>query len=320
VSADAVNILLLACAFAMGFLVPRGTTCAVAAVIEVFDRKRAWRFAGFGLASLTGLVVILPLAWLHLGPFHFAPVFELSALIALGGLLFGVGAAINGACVFGTLTKIVSGDSSYLFVLLGLWLGTFVIGLTHLQLSPKLQAMSALGHFTQGNLARWFAALIGLLALFYAFQRKARMRHALIMSGIGLSGGLLYALHPYWSYSAVISDFAHEALMMPFHMGDGLLPWLVSAAIIGGLLSTVLAKHFKPRQPNLRASFGSLIGGFLMAFGVVMIPGGNDGLVLSLLPSLVPAGALAYLTMNLGISLVIGANRLRAGLAERTVA
>jgi uncharacterized protein len=314
---DAVNILLLACAFAMGFLVPRGTTCAVAAVIEVFDRKRAWRFAGFGLASLTGLVVILPMAWLQLGPFRFAPAFELSALIGFGGLLFGIGAAINGACVFGTLTKIVSGDTSYLFVLVGLWLGTLVIGLTRLQLSPKPHAMNALGSFTDGNILSWIVGLLTLMALFYLFVHNARIRHAFIMSGIGLSGGLLYALHPYWSYSAVISDFAHEALMVPIQMGDGLLPWLVSAAIIGGLVSTALAKRFKLRQPNMRTSFGSLVGGFLMAFGVVMIPGGNDGLVLSLLPSLVPAGVLAYFTMNIGISLVVGTDRLRGSFWKR---
>jgi uncharacterized protein len=98
------------------------------------------------------------------------------------------------------------------------------------------------------------------------------------------------------------------------------LPWLVSAAIIGGLVSTVLAKRFKLKQPNLRTSFGSLCGGCLMAFGIVMIPGGNDGIVLSLLPSLVPSGALAYFTMNIGISLVLSASRLRAGLAKRTAA
>jgi uncharacterized protein len=314
---DGLNFWLLVCAFAMGFLVPRGTTCAVAAVIEVFDRKRAWRFAGFGLASLTSFVVLLPLAWARVVPLHFAPNIEASLLVALGGVVFGIGAALNGACVFGTLSKIVSGDTSFLFVLPGLWLGAVVIGLSDLHLSPKVHNMSDLASLTLPHATAWTVAAITLVTLWYWFARKKRGRRAAIMSGIGLSGGLLYALHPYWSYSNVVHDFAQDSIMMPIHMGDNLLPWLVMAACVGGFVSTYVAGSFKLKQPKLRAGLGSFVGGFLMAFGIVMIPGGNDGLVLSLLPSLVPAGFLAYLSMNIGISLIVASDRLRARQIER---
>jgi uncharacterized protein len=302
---DAISLLVIFCAFGMGFLVPRGTTCAVAAVREVIERKAAWRFAGFGMASLAGIAVLVPLSWSHALPLHFAPPMKVTLLVGLGGFIFGLGAAVNGACVFGTLTKIVSGDFSYLFVLPGLWLGSVALGLADLQLSPEVQAGSSFAHFSFVTGAVWAFAAITIMVGFWLFARAGRVDKAVIMSGIGLSGGLLYALHPYWNYSSLVQNSALDFLMSPTRMIDGLLPWLVCAACFGGLLSTGMAGRFKLKAPNVRNSMGALVGGFLMAFGIVMIPGGNDALVLFLLPNLVPAGLLAYAMMNLAIACVV---------------
>ena len=151
----ALDIGLILCALAMGFLVPRSTTCAVAAVTEVLDRKRAWRFGGFALASLSAMVLLWPIAWFTGLPIHFAPLIAPSFLIFVGGLLFGVGAALNGACVFGTLTKIVSGDTSYLFVLPGLWLGALLLGLTGLSVQPHIMDNPVLAAFGLGPALIW---------------------------------------------------------------------------------------------------------------------------------------------------------------------
>ena len=303
------TLLLLACAAAMGFLVPRGTTCAVAAVSEVFDRRSAWRFAGFGMATCAGIAILLPLSWALGFPLHFAAHFALSGTIALGGLLFGLGAGINGACVFGTLTKIVSGDSSYMFVLLGLWLGGIVLGLTHVSMAPQILSASHLSDPSPALGLIWALAILFLMGGGVLFARQRILRFALIMSGIGLVGGLLYTLHPSWSYSSLVHEFAQETIMMPPFMRDSLLPCLVVAAGVGGFVSVALAGRFKLKAPTLQTSIGAIIGGFLMAFGITMIPGGNDSIVLFLLPSLVPAGLLAYATMNMGIAVIVLAGR-----------
>jgi uncharacterized protein len=308
----ALPILLLICVFAMGFLVPRGTTCAVAAVSEALERGSVWRFAGFAVASATTIVTLIPLSWLLILPLNFAPTIEVTGLIGLGGFLFGVGAAINGACVFGTLTKIVSGDVSYLFVLIGLWAGAIVLGVSGLSLAPSLNETNTSAQFSTFSGSMVALAGLYLLIAFVVFITNKRLSKAAIMAAIGLSGGLLYTLHPFWNYTTVVQDYAHAIIMVPRHMSDGLLPWLVMVACLGGLVSTVLAGTFKLKKPNLGASLGSVAGGFLMAFGIVMIPGGNDGLILFLLPSLVPAGLLAYLTMNIGIALVLSIERSRA--------
>ena len=297
--------LLLACAFAMGFLVPRGTTCAVAAVDEVLVRRTAWRFGGFAITVATVTAMVLPLAWTGSLPVQLAGTTQISLLVALGGLVFGIGAAINGACVFGTLTKLVGGDLSYLAVLPGLWLGGVAIGLSGLALAPTGTGASALGQPDMPALMLWGLVCVLLLAGLGWFARSRRLAKGLIMGGIGVSGGLLYALHPIWSYHALVQDLALAIIMAPRQMADGLLPWLVGAACLGGVVSSVLAGQFKLKAPQLRTSGGALVGGFLMAFGIVAVPGGNDGLVLSLLPALVPSAALAYVNMNLGIGLML---------------
>lgn len=297
----ALDIGLILCALAMGFLVPRSTTCAVAAVTEVLDRKRAWRFGGFALASLSAMVLLWPIAWFTGLPIHFAPLIAPSFLIFLGGLIFGVGAALNGACVFGTLTKIVSGDTSYLFVLPGLWLGALLLGLTGLSVQPHIMDNPVLAAFSPGSALIWGLALGLLILLGWFFVRKGKASKAGSMAAIGVVGGLLYTIHPAWNYSVAIHNFAQAILATPQHMADGLLPWLVGAACLGGVTSTVAAGTFKLKAPSLRGALGALLGGCLMAFGLVMIPGGNDGLILFLLPSLIGSGALAYVAMNLGI-------------------
>ncbi len=308
---SALDIGLILCAVAMGFLVPRSTTCAVAAVAEVLDHKRAWRFGGFALASLSAMVLLWPIAWFTRLPIHFAPIIAPSFLVFLGGLFFGVGAALNGACVFGTLTKIVSGDTTYLFVLPGLWLGALVLGLTGLSVQPHIMTNPALTAFGLSPALLWGFALGLLVLLSWHFVRKGKASKAGSMAAIGVVGGLLYTIHPAWNYSVAIHNFAQSILAAPQHMADGLLPWLVGAACLGGITSTVAAGTFKLKAPSLGGSLGALLGGCLMAFGLVMIPGGNDGLILFLLPSLIGAGALAYVAMNISILAILLLGRIR---------
>jgi hypothetical protein len=67
-------------------------------------------------------------------------------------------------------------------------------------------------------------------------------------------------------------------------------------------------------SPTLRAASGaqlgrSLVGGATMGFATILVPGGNDTLLLSALPSLAAHGAVAYLTMfgvQLSLSMIAG--------------
>ncbi|RME61920.1 MAG: hypothetical protein D6782_13225, partial [Alphaproteobacteria bacterium] len=111
-------------AFVLGFAARRGQTCAVLAVHELLEKRRWDRSWSFILCAAWAAVVALPLAWWHEGA-RLAPALPVTGASLLGGILFGVGAAVNGACTFGSLNRIVSGQASYGFVLPGIALGAY---------------------------------------------------------------------------------------------------------------------------------------------------------------------------------------------------
>src|SRR5215213_1536078 len=94
----------LGCALVMGFAIQRGATCAVIAVAEVVSGRRFRRLASMLEASLWvlgGLLAARALDALHALPAGYA----VDAFTIVGGALLGIGAWINGACVFGTIAR-----------------------------------------------------------------------------------------------------------------------------------------------------------------------------------------------------------------------
>src|SRR5262245_4989183 len=124
---DLANWLRLAVAFGaaglMGFAIQRGGTCMVAAVSEVVTERRFSRGIALGESALwvSGLLALAGLAGLMNGQ-HFSYTFGLAALA--GGLLLGIGALANGACVFGTIARLGTGDWNYLLTPVGFFFGS----------------------------------------------------------------------------------------------------------------------------------------------------------------------------------------------------
>lgn len=92
------------CTFVMGYAIQRGSTCLVAAIEELLHMRRGSRLAaiaeasiwvagGMAIARLAGFAVTVP-----------QPSTTVAWAIA-GGLLFGAGACVNGACAFGTVCR-----------------------------------------------------------------------------------------------------------------------------------------------------------------------------------------------------------------------
>ena len=113
----------------MGLSIQRGATCMVAAVGEVImDGKAAravalaeaslWVAGGLALASLTGLLTMPPMGY-AIGP-----------ATLLGGALLGLGALVNGACVFGAIARLGSGQWSYAATPAGFFLGCLLLRLS----------------------------------------------------------------------------------------------------------------------------------------------------------------------------------------------
>jgi len=103
----------LVAAFTVGFAAHRASICAVKAVAEVFTSRRVFVLVSFVKVSLW----VFSLSFLFLAYFHAATQFRhwpITAVSVCGGLLLGIGAATNGACKFGTITRLGDGDVNFL--------------------------------------------------------------------------------------------------------------------------------------------------------------------------------------------------------------
>ena len=301
-------------AFAMGFTAFRAGICTVSAVAELRSSGTARVFLSF-LKVILWVVLVNGLLEFWLGaPARPARAGGVSVMPMLGGFLFGMGAAINGGCSFSTISKIAQGNLH-----MALTLPAFVLGVV---ISARLPAMSAGGGSTAplldpairqllllplGLWGMWEMAKIvtpnlrgdglwrGMTAKRYRLSTGAAL--------VGICSGFLYAINGRWAYSSRIVDtfverpggpVADSAIAIGLIVA--LLAGAVASAVSNGSLSFSFAKDMWRRN---------LIGGFLMGFGAMMVPGGNGALILQDLPSLSVRGALAYLAMIVGIAVTL---------------
>ena len=110
------------CAGIMGFAIQRGATCTVAAVDEFVNKRRVQRLVSMGEASLwvlSGLLIADALGLLGFMPAGYA----IGAANVAGGVLLGVGAYVNRACVFGAIARLGSGEWAYIATPIGFYVG-----------------------------------------------------------------------------------------------------------------------------------------------------------------------------------------------------
>jgi len=292
-------------AFGVGFATQRGSVCGLLAARQIVETGRATRLLAFVTASLWALVIVVPLSWVARGSFVLSPSYDAAAVAVIGGALYGLGTSLNGACMFGTLSRIASGNLSFIAALPGIALGARVgttIASPYLAFTLRSPLREpSLGGFALLLLA---AGLVGLTAAgiirthrragLHVGQvlRAARWRTSVAMTIIGVLGGLLFAAGAPWSYSTLLRLGEHQEATLATATIVGPL-----GALAGALAAAALGGRFALRAPSGVQLGRSLIGGGLMGFAIILVPGGNATLLLSALPSLARHGALAYLSM-----------------------
>lgn len=300
----------------MGFANQRGGTCTVAALEEVVIKATFKRLIALFEASLwAGACLILLNAG---GLLTEIPVnYAVGVWTMLGGFLFGVGAFVNGACIFGTVARIGSGELSYLAMPLGFYLGSLptlpLPGPTQLAGKSPLVAASA-----------WLAVLVIPLALvrLHTYVRSLRQtgrgfRHIwsphVATTVIGVTFVVTMAVQQNWTYSDVLSDLAHG-------MTSGLFARMLLGIVllVGAMAGGVTAGRFKIVKPGLANTARHLVGGMLMGAGALLIPDGNTGLALVGLPLLRPYAWLAFMSMCMTIYIALRVkSRSRPALDDR---
>ncbi len=323
VLASLVFVVAALCAGTMGFAIQRGATCTVAAVDEVVRERTFRRLAALLEAALWvagGLLVAQALQVLPKMPAGYA----VSAWTVVGGALLGFGAFVNGACVFGAIARFGSGEWAYLFTPVGFYVGCVSVGAVFATpAAEKLAYGSPVLHASA-----WVALLFAALALLrvgrplLAGARSGRLRatiggqawspHA-ATTIIGITFVVMLLLVGSWAYTDVLVELAHG-------MAASLVArcLLLLALLLGAALGGWTAGLFRSTRVAGRQVLRCFVGGVLMGWGSLLIPGGNDGLILVGMPLLWPYAWLAFATMCVTIAAAqLGLRTAAAPVGER---
>jgi hypothetical protein len=305
----------------MGFAIQRGATCTVAAVEEWFTRRRITRLVSIIEASLlvaAGLLIANTLGALTRAPSGFPT----SIWVVVGGVLLGLGAFINQACVFGAVARLGSGEWSYIATPIGFYAGCVSLGyvIKHVRLSQPLPLPTASPLFAVDT---WLALAIVLLLVFVPYalairRSRARLRLAprvwsprVATAVIGITFLLLLLMMGAWAYTDVLAELARGMYMNLVTRG-----LLLLALFIGALIGGWTAGRFASRGFSSRQLAQCLIGGIVMGWGSLLIPGSNDGLVLLGMPLLWPYAWVAFVAMCASIALAMMIRRRWFGTGE----
>jgi toxin CptA len=294
------------CAATMGFAIQRGATCTVAAVEEVMQRRGARRLVALVEASAWvagGLLIAHHLHWLAQVPVGYA----LNGWTFAGAALLGLGAFTARACVFGAIARLGSGEWAYAATPIGFYLGCLSVTAVFapapaparvLGASPVLLAASPTAVWL---VAGFFAWRIATLLIRHrrmpgdVVERPLWSPHAATIV-IGLAFLAMLVLAGAWAYTDVLAELA-RGMAHGVAARAVLLMCLLIGATLGGWTAGRL--HFT--RVRASAIVRCLIGGVLMGWGSLLIPGGNDGLILVGMPLLWPYAWSAFATMCLTI-------------------
>lgn len=283
----------LGSAMLMGLAIQRGATCMVAAVDQAVSERRYSRALTLGEAALWvgGLIALAQLAGLlAMGPSRYAA----SGWTVLGGVLLGLGAWINQACVFGAIARIGSGQWAWLATPAGFFLGCLV----------PIARPEAVGHpapFANAAAVALAFAALALWRLIEAMRAPAFLSHlwhphraTLLIAVTFVATFLTVGM---WAYTDALAAIARA-----MDGRIGLRGVMVLALLAGAILGGWFAGKLRWTPPAASTVLRCLVGGALMGAGGSLVPGSNDGLIMIGLPLMQPHAWLAVTTMILAIA------------------
>ena len=320
------------CAGLMGYAIQRGATCTVAAMDEVVRKRGINRLASMLEASLWvvgGLLIAQSLNLLGKMPAGYA----ITYVTVLGGALLGFGAYVNKACVFGAIARLGSGEWAYAVTPIGFYVGC--VTFTSVFSFPAPQKLAYGSPVLQA--APWVAVAFGVLMIVRLagalltlptgaqpgslVQRLARALAMRVWSPhaattvIGITFFVMLLAVGAWAYTDLLAELARG-------MAGSLVArtLLLVALFAGAMLGGYTAGRWRSTPVSLAQLAKCFAGGVLMGWGSLLIPGGNDGLILVGIPLLWPYAWLAFFTMCvvIGIALVVEKSLVGHG-AEQAV-
>ncbi len=303
--------------FLIGYASQRSGVCMVRAVREVVERRRIHRIAGFALAAASATLVMAAAELAGARPFATILGAAPDALALAGGVIFGLGALISGHCAIGTLAALTAGELWRLGAIAAMFVAALLLGPNMsnaaLMLPERSATISPLAD--RPALAIGVGVVLAALAATYIYRslgwKKPRSGWSplVAMPLIGAASGALFALDLHWVYTSQLTALAQGALpltLATFFTPMPLIIGMLIAARIGGL------QHW--RLGTLSDWGLAIAGGLLMGLGATLVPGGNDTMLFTgvplLLPNLLAAYAAFFVTLVLGLYLRPGRQRV----------
>ena len=290
----------------LGFSAHRAGLCTVKAAAEIITSRRGYFLWSFmkSAAWVMGLTAVVG-AFGHATNFTHWP---LTGLSVLGGVLFGVGAGLNGGCTISTLSRAVDGNIGFWVTVaawpIGMWIAT-TLPLSH----PKPVIVPQPNYPLGVLILLCILLLAESIFIIRRFWHKHSLQRVLgasvytLSAGaalVGLSNAVIVEVSGPWSFSSTflcgIEARSGASCAQP------MLAWgIVGAAVLGMAFSSLQRGSFKLRLPSVISALRHGASGLLMGVGTVLVPGGNDGLILFAIPSLSPHAIPAYAGIFVGI-------------------
>jgi toxin CptA len=242
----------------------------------------------------------------------------------LGGLLLGLGAFINGACVFGAIARLGSGEWSYVVTPIGFFAGCVSFDYIFADAAQQKLPHGSLV-LQASSWASFLFAVFMFWRLWMLFSAKPRvsaptlwlrLRHDVAnrvwsphaaTTVIGIAFFLMLLLVGAWAYTDVLAELAHG-------MSSSLVArsLLLLAMLAGAMLGGWTAGRLRSTPISVAQLLKCFTGGLLMGWGSLLIPGGTDGLILVGMPLLWPYAWVAFAAMCIAIGAALLAQRALA--------
>jgi toxin CptA len=247
-----------------------------------------------------------------------------------GGALLGLGAFVGRACVFGAIARFGNGEWSYILVPVGFFAGCASVAPFFMPMAPRaLPQDSAV--FGAGS---WVAASLALLIVAQMIRSWRKVRRgdnhsdgpmvvrlgfatrvwspAAATAVIGIAFFFLMLLVGPWAYTEALADVARK-------MPHDLLPRavLMAALLAGAFIGGLTAGRVTITPVTLSRLARCFASGVLMGWGSLLIPGGNDGLILVGMPLLFVYAWVAMASMALAIGSAMVATRALSSAAPQ---
>ena len=294
-------MLLVLLTFLLGAALSRVSLCAVAAAQQCAAAREVAGLLRLLLAACASGIALLALSRVLLAPELLPRHLPIGGMLIMGSMLLAAGALLNGACYLGSVLYAGSGNANYLFTLIGL--GAGMRGIEWWATPHDSPAFAAPVSTPTVAATLWWSGLLLYGLVVVLALRSGRTRGVALWPLLaGLLAGLVYACQPGWSYGHVIGSLARGDWRANTWLGNGAALALFAGAIAG----SIAAGRWRWQRPSAVRVLRCLAGGALMGIAAMLIPGGNDMLLLWSIPGLALYGGVAYGIMLLVLVLMFG--------------